>query len=103
MAAPVRRLPFVLLGLMTVAAFGGPVAFGLVLSGGPRPSWPPDRPVEWWTLGGISGLVFALMIACISIGLANGRAVHRGRSRRGGPDASDLETGAGTARGCEGG
>ena len=65
----VRRLPFVLLGLMTVATFGGPVAFGLVLAGGARASWPPDRPVEWWTLGVISGLVVALMAACIAVGL----------------------------------
>ncbi|MBX6315210.1 MAG: hypothetical protein IRY99_20215, partial [Isosphaeraceae bacterium] len=57
----VSRLAFVLLGLLTVVAFGGPLAFGLVLRGGRRPDWPPDRPLEWWTLGGLSGLVVALM------------------------------------------
>ncbi|HEX8201061.1 MAG TPA: hypothetical protein VF590_11275 [Isosphaeraceae bacterium] len=71
MGGPVRRLPFVLLGLMTVTTFGGPVAFGLVLGGGVRATWPPDRPVEWWALGLISGLVVALMIACIGVGLAH--------------------------------
>jgi hypothetical protein len=73
MAAPVRRLPFVLLGLMTVATFGGPVAFGLALGGGASAAWPPDRAVEWWTLGVISGLVVGLMVACIAVGVANAR------------------------------
>jgi hypothetical protein len=56
---------------MTVATFGGPVAFGWVLSGGRSPAWPPDRPVEWWTLGGLSALVAALMAACIAVALRN--------------------------------
>jgi len=71
MGGRVRRLPFVLLGLMTIASFGGPVAFGFVLGGGARRSWPPDRPIEWWTLGAVSGLVVILMAACIAIGLQN--------------------------------
>jgi hypothetical protein len=81
MAGPVRRLPFVLLGLMTVATFGGPVAFGFVLGGGVRPVWPPDRPVEWWALGGISGLVLALMIACIAVGLSNKQTLDGSKRR----------------------
>ena len=71
MAPRVSRLPYVLLGLMTLATFGGPVVIGLVLSGGPSGKWPPDRPVEWWTLGIVSGVVVVLMVACVGIGLAN--------------------------------
>ena len=71
--ARAHPLPFVLLGLMTVAAFGGPLAFGLVLRGGKSPDWPPDRPVEWWTLGGLSALVVALMVASVAVAVANQR------------------------------
>ncbi|MEO6811405.1 MAG: hypothetical protein ABI353_20025 [Isosphaeraceae bacterium] len=72
-----RRLPFILLGLMTLAAFGGPVVFGLVLQGGPRPDWPPDRPVEWWTLAGVTAMVLVMMTASIALSVANQRAIAR--------------------------
>jgi hypothetical protein len=91
MARPVRRLPFVLLGLMTVATFGGPVAIGLALRGGDRPDWPPDRPVEWWVLGGISGLVFALMVACIAFSLIHQRAMRGGMRTH--ADSNEAESG----------
>ena len=65
------RLPFVLLGAMTIFTFGGPLAIGFVLRGGASPNWPPDRPVEWATLIGISGMVAALMIACLSLARVN--------------------------------
>jgi membrane associated rhomboid family serine protease len=71
------RLPFVLLGLMTVFTFGGPVAFGYVLRGGASPNWPPDRPVEWATLLGISGVVVGLMTACLALGVINHKALVR--------------------------
>ena len=67
------RLPFFLLGTMTILTFGGPLAIGYVLRGGASPAWPPDRPVEWATLLGISGMVAALMIACLSLALVNRR------------------------------
>ncbi len=69
------RLPFALLGLMTVFTFGGPIAIGSVLRGGASPNWPPDRAVEWATLLGISGVVLALMIACLGLALANRKAM----------------------------
>ncbi len=78
------RQAMILLALMTCAAFGGPIGFGVVLRGGPNPGWPPDRAVEWAALVGISGLVLALMVLSIAIGLANQRAVRRAR-REGGP------------------
>lgn len=84
MSGPPRvpRMPFVLLGLMTAFTFGGPVGFGLVLRGGRSPDWPPDRAVEWWTLAGISGMVVALMAACIVVGLGNARASDAARKAR---------------------
>ncbi len=71
MSARPSRLPLVLLGAMTILTFGGPLVFGYVLRGGASPAWPPDRPVEWATLLGISAMVAALMIACLSLALVN--------------------------------
>lgn len=76
------RLPWVLLGAMTTLTLGGPVAIGAVLRGGARPNWPPDRPVEWAALWGISGSVAAIMLACIVLAVANNRAMHRAAAAR---------------------
>ena len=64
-----------LLGLMTLATFGGPVAIVASLRGGASREWPPDRPVEWWIFGLTTGLVAVLMAACLGLGL-----VHRRRA-----------------------
>jgi hypothetical protein len=61
------RLPYILLGLMTLFSFGGPLAFGFVLAGGKSDRWPPDRPAEWATLIGISAVVVILMLLCLSL------------------------------------
>lgn len=74
-SAHVAKLPLVLLGIMTAATFGGPLGVMLVLRGGVEPAWPPDRPVEWVALIGAVGLVAALMIAILALGLANLRAM----------------------------
>jgi hypothetical protein len=71
------RQALILLGLMTVAAFGGPIGFGAILRGGNHPGWPPDRAVEWAALLGISGLVLALMVLGIAVALANQRAARK--------------------------
>jgi hypothetical protein len=84
------RLPMVLLGLMTIFSFGGPLAFGYVLRGGRSPNWPPDRPVEWATLLGISGMVVALMTACLALGLVNRKAMTRSPAASG-PEPSRTE------------
>jgi hypothetical protein len=67
---PPPRAPLVLLGLMTVASFGGPFVIFVTLQGGASAHWPPDRPVEWWVFGLITGLVAVLMTACLALGLA---------------------------------
>jgi hypothetical protein len=74
-ASPRTTAPFVLLGLMTVASFGGPFLIFVTIQGGERPGWPPDRPIEWWMFGLITGLVAVLMIACLALGLVRGREV----------------------------
>jgi hypothetical protein len=71
----IPHLPFILLGLMTTFSFGGPLAIGYVLRGGASPTWPPDRPVEWFTFGVISGMVFGLMMGCLSLALMNRKAM----------------------------
>jgi hypothetical protein len=61
-------LPIVLLGLMTLVSFGGPFVIALLLWGGERSKWPPDRPVEWIGLGVVMTLFAACFIACLTIG-----------------------------------
>jgi hypothetical protein len=82
MSARLPRGPFVLLGLMTLATFGGPIAIVVSIRGGASRQWPPDRAVEWWTFGLTTGLVVVLMLACVGLGL-----VHR---RRATPSAGRL-------------
>jgi hypothetical protein len=84
------RLPFVLLGLMTVFTFGGPLAIGYVLRGGASPVWPPDRPIEWATFLGVSGMVAALMLACFSLLLVN-RQSKGGAAKPSQPDRTGAE------------
>jgi hypothetical protein len=65
---PLPRLPFLLLGWLTVVSFGGPLALLLIVRGGPRADLPPDRPVEWIVIALVFGLFLVLFVACISIG-----------------------------------
>jgi hypothetical protein len=66
-----------MLALMTVASFGGPIGIGAVLRGGASPDWPPDRPVEWATLVGVSACVLILMIACVLLAIRNQRQLRQ--------------------------
>jgi hypothetical protein len=75
MSGRLPRGPFVLLGLMTLASFGGPVAIVASLRGGASREWPPDRAVEWWIFGLTTGLVLVLMLACLSLALVHRRRV----------------------------
>ena len=62
------RLPYVLLGAMTLVSFGGPFVILGAIWGGRSAKWPPDRPVEWVAIVVVIGLVIALFLACLSIG-----------------------------------
>jgi hypothetical protein len=62
-------LPYILLGLMTLATFAGPFVIYASILGGDSGNWPPDRPVEWWVFGVVTGSVAALMGACVTVGL----------------------------------
>ena len=65
---PLPRLPYVLLGAMTLVSFGGPFVLLAALRGGASGKWPPDRPVEWVVVITVFGLVTGLFLACVSIG-----------------------------------
>jgi hypothetical protein len=78
---------FVLLGLLTVATLGGPLAIFLTLKGGARPEWPPDRALEWWMLGGTIGTYLVLLAACLLVGIVRWRqtvSAQRGSAPGGG-------------------
>ena len=62
------RLPYVLLGAMTLVSFIGPFVILATIRGGRSSKWPPDRPVEWVAIAVVIGLVIALFLACLSIG-----------------------------------
>ena len=50
---PAGRMPIgalVMLGVLTAATLVGPVIAWVSLRGGASREWPPDRPVEWWTI-----------------------------------------------------
>ena len=66
---PMPRLPLILLGLLTLGTFGGPVLMLVVVRGGPSAGWPPDRTVEWVVIAVVMTLVVSLFIACVTIGL----------------------------------
>lgn len=63
------KLPLVILGLLTLATMLGPIVIFMTIRGGPRPEWPPDRPIEWAVLVGVCTLVVALMAGCLTSGL----------------------------------
>lgn len=68
-AAPLPRLPYVLLILMSIVCFGGPFVIFWALRGGDHPGWPPDRPLEWAAIAVVMGLFLAFFVACVSIRL----------------------------------
>jgi hypothetical protein len=68
-AAPLPRLPYVLLILMSIVSFGGPFAIFAALRGGENPGWPPDRLLEWAVIAVVMVLFLSLFVACVSIRL----------------------------------
>jgi hypothetical protein len=61
--------PYALLGAMTLVSFGGPFLVLVVVWGGASPYWPPDRPVEWFTIALVLVLFVVFFIACLTNGL----------------------------------
>jgi hypothetical protein len=66
-AEPLPRLPYVLLVALSLVAFGGPFVIFFVIRGGESASWPPDRWIEWATVGVVLVLFLALFVACVTI------------------------------------
>ena len=66
-ADPLPRLPYVLLVALTVVCFGGPFLIFAIMRGGQSSRWPPDRPIEWVTIGAVMVLFLTLFVACVSI------------------------------------
>ncbi len=64
---PLPRMPYVLLGLLTFACFGGPFAL-LIVRGGERGDWPPDRAIEWVVIALVFTATAALFVACVTLG-----------------------------------
>jgi hypothetical protein len=61
-------LPYVLLIAMTVACFGGPFLILVAVRGGESAVWPPDRAIEWITIGVVLGVFITLFLASVTIG-----------------------------------
>lgn len=64
---PLPRLPYLVLGLLTLDCFVGPLALGLILRGGASGAWPPDRPIEWIVAGLVTASAAALFLACLTV------------------------------------
>lgn len=63
------KLPFVLLGLLSLATFAGPLVIFATVLGGKSPHWPPDRAVEWWVFTLICLSVVVLTASCVTVGI----------------------------------
>jgi hypothetical protein len=61
--------PYALLVAMSVVTFGGPFLVLVVVRGGASPYWPPDRPLEWFTVALVPVLFAVFFIACLTNGL----------------------------------
>lgn len=76
-------MPLILIAVMTVFCMGGPIVIALVLQGGERADWPPDRPIEWWTFYTTLALALATIATSLAIGIWRLRSQRRGHEWRG--------------------
>jgi len=93
MSRGIIRLAYVLLALMSLASFGGPFLIGTVLRGGESPTWPPDRPVEWGVVAGVTGVVVVVLIGLSILWLANMRQLKAARVARESMARSEADRG----------
>ncbi|RUL89021.1 hypothetical protein [Tautonia sociabilis] len=56
---------YILFGMLSLLTFAGPLAIFLVGRGGQRPTWPPDRPIEWQVFLGVTIAFVVLFVACL--------------------------------------
>jgi len=68
---------------MTLISFGGPFVILVIVRGGASANWPPDRTVEWITIGLVLWLAIALFLACVSIGWWHPSSRHIERTQNG--------------------
>jgi hypothetical protein len=59
--ARLRRASFVLFTLLSIFTFAGPLLILVVGQGGERPTYPPDRPIEWRVFVGVIVLYVVLL------------------------------------------
>jgi hypothetical protein len=71
----------VLFGMLTLLTFAGPLAIFAVGRGGDRPTWPPDRPVEWRVFLGVTIGFVVLFLSCVIDGVLTLRRLQREASR----------------------
>ncbi|HEY2155504.1 MAG TPA: hypothetical protein VGH33_07735 [Isosphaeraceae bacterium] len=81
---------YVLLGLLTLATFGGYFLIGYVLKGGASPAWPPDRPVECGVFAGITGAVVGLLLGLGVIWLMSLAGLRKEQKARAESDRSEA-------------
>lgn len=74
-SARVERLPLLILAVMTLLCFAGPLGVWWVLLGGRAEGWPPDRPVEWVALIASCGVVLAMMMVLLFMNLRTTKAI----------------------------
>lgn len=89
MPRPVRL--YILFGMLSVLTFAGPLLIFIVGGGGARPTWPPDRPIEWQVFLGVTIGYLLLFASCMIDGsrlLARQRRLTERRTAASGPDSS---------------
>lgn len=63
--ARLRRVSFLLFGLLSVATLVGPALIFWVGRGGQRETYPPDRPIEWQVF--LSVIILYILLFTVTI------------------------------------
>jgi hypothetical protein len=94
MSRALVRIAYLLLGLLTLATFGGYFLIGYVLKGGASPAWPPDRMVEWGVFGGVTGAVVGLILGLGVIWLMSFAGLRKEQRARANAPRPEADRGA---------